>query len=459
MSAGPLVDHFKLTLASGDRVEALGPLLHYERVGNRAEWGVAPLLSYRSEPDLELEGIDLFYPICTYHRFGSEYRLQLFQIISFSGGQTQAEAPVKRTSVFPFYFQQHSRDTNLNYTAVVPFYGEIKHRFYRDDIKFVMFPLYVQTRKKDVVTDNYLFPIFHRRHGETLSGWQVWPLAGYEHKGVTAITNSVGELETVGGHKRFFALWPLFFNQTTGIGTDNQERFQAVLPLYTWQRSPKRDSTTWLWPLITYTNDRKRKYREWDTPWPLIVFARGEGKTANRVWPFFSQVQSTNLESDFYLWPIYKHNRLKAEAVERERTRILFYLYSDTIDKSPGPGPAKMHRTDLWPLFTAWRDQAGSERLQVLALLEPFFPKNGKIERNYSPLWSIWRSEKNGETHAASQSFLWNLYRLDTAPTMRKCSLLFGLFQYYSGPEGRSWRLFYLPLGKAKGAGVTQSKG
>ena len=63
------------------------------------------------------------------------------------------------------YFQQRSSDPALNYTAVVPFYGHLENRFFRDEISFVMFPLYVRSRKSDVVTDNYLFPFFHLRHG------------------------------------------------------------------------------------------------------------------------------------------------------------------------------------------------------------------------------------------------------------------------------------------------------
>ena len=38
--------------------------------------------------------------------------------------------------------------------------------------RFILFPLYVQSRKRDLVTDNYLFPIFHSRHGDKLKGWQ-----------------------------------------------------------------------------------------------------------------------------------------------------------------------------------------------------------------------------------------------------------------------------------------------
>ncbi len=43
-------------------------------------------------------------------------------------------------------------------------------------------------------------------------------------------------LQHNGGHDNFFALWPIYFNQTTGIGTDNPEKIwvrSAVLPAIT----------------------------------------------------------------------------------------------------------------------------------------------------------------------------------------------------------------------------------
>ena len=73
-----------------------------------------------------------------------------------------------------------------------------------------------------------------------MHGWQFWPLVGARHKVVTTLTNGFGEIETVGGHDKYFALWPIHFWQNTGIGTDNPEKFRANLPLYTYTRSPKR---------------------------------------------------------------------------------------------------------------------------------------------------------------------------------------------------------------------------
>jgi hypothetical protein len=103
-------------------------------------------------------------------------------------------------------------------------------------------------------------------------------------------------------------------------------------------------------------------------------------------------------------------------------------------------------------LFTHRKDLNGNTRLQVLAIIESILPNNKSIERNYSPLWSIWVSEKNARTGANSQSLLWNLYRRDATPDSKKCSLLFGLFQYQFSPDGRRWRLFYIPFGSGRRA-------
>jgi hypothetical protein len=472
ISAGPFAQEYSLTLAPGWRREGWGPLLNYEEEGSQVQWGMAPLYSVTYDSGVDWEEIDFLYPLFTLDRFGQEYRIQFLQVLSFAGGQSQRGTKARRFTLFPLYFQQRSENPQENYTAVFPFYGELQNRLMRDNIRFVLFPVYAQSRKKDVVTDNVLFPVFHLRRGDALRGWQFWPLYGEEHKGITTRTNSAGDFETVGGHDKRFVLWPFFFNQHTEVGTTNEGVYRVLLPFFSMLRSPRRDSTTVLWPLFTVTDDREKQYREWDAPWPLVVFARGEGKTANRVWPLFGEAQSPTLESDFYLWPLYKYNRFHSDAVERDRVRIGFFLYSDITERglSPandgvgaepvavakGKGAGPLRRTDLWPLFTARIDHQGNQRFQMLEPVEPMLPNNKSIERNYSPVWSLWRSEKTAKTGATSESVFWNLYRYDTTPATKKGSLLFGLFQYQSTPEGKQWRLFYVPV--TKGAASRESR-
>jgi hypothetical protein len=473
VEAGPLFSEFPLTLTSGYRREAAGPLYYSQQTGPQWQWALPPLFACTRTPEVDWTEVEFLYPIMTYRWFGGEYRLQIVEFLSIAGGRSMSEIGTKRCTIFPFYFQQRSADTNLNYTALAPIYGDLKNRLFRDEIRFLLFPLYSKTRKKDVVTDNYLFPIFDVRRGDHLTGWQIWPLAGVEHKAPTLWTNSLDEAETVGGHDHYFAAWPFYFHNRDGLGTTNGETSTTVAPFYSQTRSAARDETSFGWPLgYNVIEDRKKKYEEHDLFWPLFVFAHGE-KRVTRIFPFYSQAHyrggggsisglfdmslgdttntpppaKSDLESDFYLWPVYKFNRLESAPLERRRTRILLFLYSDTTEKNAETG-SRFHRTDFWPFYTYRQDREGNRRWQAFALLEPFFPNSRSITREYSQIWSVWRCEENRKTGAASQSLLWNLYRREESPQSKKCSLLFGVFQYQSGPEGRRWRVCHVTVGK-----------
>jgi hypothetical protein len=443
--AGPLFDQFSLTLDSGRRTEAAGPFFYSQQKESEKIWATPPLFSHEIDPVVESREDDFLYPLLTYESYGTEYRWQLFQLLSFAGGQEPNGNGQKRFTLFPLYFQQWSPDANENYAALFPIYGHINGRLFRDKIFFVMFPIYSQTQKGDVITDNYLYPFFHLRHGDGLHGWQFWPLIGSEHKSVTTKTNGFGDTETVGGHDKFFAFWPFYFKMTDDIGTDDPEKSWGVLPLYMQTRSPLRDSTSVLWPFFCWIDERGQKYREWQGPWPFVIFTRGEGKTTSRVWPLFSRSRNNIKESDSYLWPLYQFHRLHADPLDQRRTRVMVYLYEDMVEKNVQTG-AERRRVDAWPLFTYYRDFNGNNRLQILAPLEPILPFNRGLERNWSPLWSIWRSENNPKAGTRSQSLFWNLYRRDTTPASKKCSLLFGLFQYQSDAATKNLRLFYVSI-------------
>jgi hypothetical protein len=447
LHAGPLFDKFDLTLATGQRTEAAGPFYYSEQHDTQHTWGMPPLFVYDEDPATESEKFIFAYPLISYIRYGSQSRLQFGQLLSFGGGSTQQETNRQRVTVFPFFFLQRSPLPSESYVAVLPFYGHLKNRLFRDEVFWIMFPFYIQSRKADVVTDNYVYPFYDVRRGNGLHGWQFWPFYGTEHKDVTTKTNGFGDIQTIGGHDNLFVLWPFYFQQKAGIGTDNPEWTEGSIPAFALSRSPKRDSTTVLWPFFSRIDDRERKYREWELPWPFVVFARGEGKTAARVFPFYGRAHSAFLESDFYMWPVYKYNRVHGESVDRSRTRIFFFLYSDVRQKNPETGAA-LHRVDFWPLYTYHRELNGNTRLQVLALLEPFLPQSTSVEREYAPLWSLWRAERNPKTGAASQSLLWNLYRHETTPRSEQRSLFFGLYQSRSDADGKHVRLCYIPLKK-----------
>ena len=443
--AGPLFDDSPLVSGMGHRTEALGPLFYYQKEDSEKTWALPPFYSHNVDPVVPMKEDDFLYPLLTYERFGSQYRWQLIQLISWAGGEDPDSLKNKRTTLFPFYFHQRSTNPDKDYTAFFPFYGHLKDRLFRDRISFVMFPIYGESKKRDIVTDNYFYPFFHLRHGNGLHGWQLWPLYGAEHKVVTYRTNSWGETETNGGYNKYFALWPIHFWQDNGIGTANPEKIRAEIPFYYIQRSPMRDSTSVLWPFFDWIEDREKKYHEWEGPYPFVVIARGEGKTTTRFFPLFSFAHTRASESDFVLWPLYKFNGAQGESLDRRRTRILFYLFQNTVDRNKETGKDK-RRVDLWPLFVYHKAFNGNSRLQLVAPLESFVPDNRGIERNWSPLWSVWRSEKDVVRDAGSQSLLWNLYHHDRSPEAKNFSLLFGVFQYQSNAERSRIRLLFIPV-------------
>jgi hypothetical protein len=441
---GPLAHHFKLTLEDGERIEAVGPIFSHERSTGHEQWAFTPFLTYRRDRLIDSEEMDILYPFITYDRSGEEYKWRFFLMTTISGGRRQEEQS-RRFTLFPIVFSQWTREGPLEYFAVFPLGGTIRDRLNRDEMRFWLFPLYAQTRKRDMVTENYLYPIFHVRRGEGLRGWQFWPLMGHETKVPGVSTNGWGDVELVPGHRKDFVLWPLHFRHDLGLGTTNETRYRIWLPVYAEQRSPARDSTTWLWPFFTYTDDRAQQFREWDMPWPLVVFARGEGKTVNRVWPLYSRARSRTLESNFYLWPIYKYNRSHSAVHDRERTRWLFFLYSQTSLTYLETGE-KERRWDFWPFYSRWQEADGRERLQVFSILEPLLPRNEAIERNYSSVWSVWRTEKDPARGRSSRSLFWNIYRRDVMPGARSWSAMFGLVRYEAGDEGRKLRILHVPV-------------
>jgi len=442
---GPLYHEFGLTLESGRRREMLGPFWSAQETADGKQWAVPPLISYERVESTGWEQFDFLYPLFTRRRVGEEWRAQFFQLFSIAGGGTVETNVARRFTVFPFYFQQRSSDPTENYTALLPFYGHLQNRFSRDSMTVVGFPLYLRSWRKDVRTDNYLFPFVHVREGSGLHGWQALPLAGHEHKEITTFTNIYGENETVAGHDKWFALWPLVAGHKTGIGTAAAETNVVALPFYTSLRSAARDQTTWLWPFFTSTEDRENDFREWAGPWPFFTKASGAGRQGVRFWPLFGRIRKPKITTEFMLWPLYKRSVIHSPPLHRKRTRIGFLVYTDLTERNLETGTEKK-RLDVWPLFARRQGADGSWRLQIFAPLEPWLAGNSSVQRNYSPLWSVWRQESNPAMGRSSASLLWNTYRRETDGERRKCSILFGLFKYQASPEGSDLRLFYIPI-------------
>lgn len=441
---GPLFSRVGLTFDEGYRIQALGPIFNREVGVKYDQWGISPLVTRHYDHETDNLSIDFIWKVAEYDRMGPEYRFAFLQFFNFSGGRTLQEENDKKFTLFPFYFQNRSANPERDYTAVFPFYGNIHSRLFRDEVKWVMAPFYVETRKKDVVTRNVPLPLVHFRSGDNLRGWQFWPLIGDEYKGVTQVTNVLGEVRLVAPHEKSFFLWPIFMERRSGIGTREEDWQRTFLPFYYLRRSSGRNVTTALWPFFSYTDDLEREYKEWGMPYPVVVFARGPGKNAARFWPIYGQARNDTIKTRFVLMPIYRSKEVTSENLHRKRWGIAYFIYDHVDELNTETGQVYKRRNQL-PLFAYNKRIDGTEYLQIFALLEPILPNSDTLYRTLSPLWSIWRTEKNENTGKKTHSFLWNLFRREKTPTTKKTSFLLGLFQHESNEDGKSLRLLFLP--------------
>lgn len=452
--AGPLWASAPLVLEDGQQVQAFGPIWEVESREDQDKWALRPFLSHRFNRAEDHDQWHVLYPLITHNRFGTEWRTQILQWINWGGGEDSQDGAETKQTIFPLYFRKKSPNPEESYWALIPIYGTLKNRLFKKEIHVVFFPLYARTERGDATTHNFLYPFFHLRRGEHLRGFQIFPLLGIERKESQRRIDHWGEPVVDPGHFKAQAAWPLLFYENRGLGTEAPERERIVFPIFRSLRSPDRDATTVLWPFFNHIVDREKGYEEWQLPWPFLVFANGEGKTVRRVFPFFSVARNETHRSSFFLWPLFKRNRVVDPPLDRQRDRIFFSLFSNTRLTNTQTGATQVRRS-IWPLFTTVRDDQGRSRTSALSIMEPLFPTDRDLAWNYSALWTLWKSERNPVTDQARQSALWNLYERERQQESRRTSFLFGLFQRERNETGTSTRIFYLP--KIENEGFTPS--
>ncbi len=423
----------------------LGPLFHYAEKEQTKQYGVRPLFFIKKDARADTTEVDILYPLATYRREGKEKRLQILQLFSIKSEAPTIGPREEGVTLFPFIFYKKSEEEKKGYFALFPFYGTLRDKFGRDEIRFYLFPLYSTARRKDVISRNYFWPFVSVSRGEKQRSFRVWPFYGFSEK--------------QGSYSKRFILWPFIMWQRTGLDSENPKELFTVLPFYARMVSKEREYTSILWPFFSHVVDRKREYSQWNLPFPIFSYASGIGRQTFRLWPLFGRDQRPGRYSFFLLWPVYIYTESEDREVSSIRHRFLFVLYSDLKQERRRDGLSR-RRLDMWPLFTYRREEDGSRSFQLLSILAPLLPGLKGIERNLSPLWALYRYRQDAEGNV-THSLLWHLiYRergagysrweilgplltLETKEKESSFSILKGLFGF-GRKEGRSYlRLFY----------------
>jgi hypothetical protein len=417
--------------------------------------------------------MDIAWPLVSWRKHaGAESgssTLSLFPLWYSNASEAADFQTTSRRMLLPFYYQGSTRQSgppdtsylvifpfwwNLNHHnlffpvywadpgdsfACFPFYGQFNNFFDIKKIRFVLWPLWLDSQQDDV--HNYFapWPLLGVSADETtrkLCGGRLWPLAG----GFQSAANG----------PRYFWLWPLgqYKHFTSGPmknGTLNmclpfwfrfthpQRQIAYYFPAGGYSVSKKQKSVAWFWPLYSQSEATSPTSAGWKILW--FGAQRQTGPNGRDKFTLLNLFAWDNVpgksEYQTIFWPVYQHfsDRMEyAKAPEksyvRNRTYLVpFYYARETVSDD---GKRETHHT-LWPL-ASWSDNAEAHAFNLLKL----FPceRGDAVARNWEPLWTGYGTYQNKKTGVSEKRILGPLYsaRTDSVQDSTEVNALF--FQY-----------------------------
>ncbi|PLY00259.1 MAG: hypothetical protein C0624_12435 [Desulfuromonas sp.] len=386
----PLLDYRSSELVDYHCLHLFGPLFKFEAKESEYEWALRPLWYHATLPDQEVSLDEFVYPL--YQRTRTP---EATKSVTFNLFRAESSPDEESFSLYPLLFYRRSEQRG-NEFALFPLAGHLEKRLGRRKIDFALFPLYSRTlRYEGAVTHNLLWPIFHIKHGpDNESGWGIWPLYGQGQRDRS--------------YRERFVAWPFVVLRDEYRDGVFVPARRSYFPFYIRQLDEDFVETTLLWPFLAYRENTDEAYREWDIPWPLVRISRGEGKHVNRFLPFYADETYRRIHKRWIVWPVYKFEEMWTPDYDRNRHRVLFFLYDSLKETDPQSGELQRQHTALWPLMSFVRHGQVRE-LRVLSLLDPIFPERPPLERNWEPLWRLFARRWDPYGNSALTVF-WNLY-------------------------------------------------
>ena len=363
----------------------------------------------------------LFYPFFTWQKQGDDRYFSFFSLVNIGRYTDPGQPTFHDFDVWPFYFSRDTGEPVESYHALFPLGGTLKHRFGKDRIHFVLFPLYSEVEDNGAHTTHAPWPFLRFIDGAGHHGFEFWPLFGHQGR--------------AGDYDRRFYLWPLFYRSAKYLSEPQPTVNLGFLPFYARETAPGFIDETYVWPFFGYTHRTEPyRYDEQRYFWPLFVQGHGDQRSVNRWAPFYTHSRIKGYDKTWVAWPVYRHTQWEDAGIAEEKTQLLYFLYWSLTQRSTtNPAAAPAHKTHVWPLLSSWDNGAGRRQLQLLSPFEVFFANNEPIRQLYTPLVALYRYEQNapGDTR---HSVLFNLVSWRKSP-LEKEFHLGPLFSRRSTPE------------------------
>ena len=381
----------RLEDANGDvRGRGLGPILERTVSAEGARLSaVRPFYCGGADGKAERWFEEILWPLATTRRFLSERDTRVL-LAYYKRFNVKEQRGRYHFHVLPLYF--HGRDkAGQGYAALFPVAGSIHEFLGQDEMSFFLFPLWSYSSINSVKTHNVLWPIYSRTKGKGISRFRVFPFYGYARHRAKFEKGFVG--------------WP-FYTWARYTYPDAQGRGYIVFPL--WGRFKMPDQEAWLIlpPLFRFSRGERMDYSY--APWPFFQRSRGYIERLY-LWPIWGRRTMAGVRSSFFLWPIFRSERVDRGATIRRRFWALPVIFSQVdIRRAAGDEPARtvMRHHRVWPLVS-YRQEENTRRLRLLEL----WPLWGAspVERNWAPFWTLFTWTKVGQN--ADTEVLWGLVR------------------------------------------------
>jgi len=431
LNLAPLVVYEEEPRTESTRLELFGPLFRWERAGAEMGFTLAPLWDWRQGPDRR-EAYFL-YPLGRYLQTEAATR---FNLAPWGTVREELPAGAQAFQFFPVFWGRTA--AGEPYGGVFPLYGVFKERFGREEIRFVLWPLFSTSRGEGSRHYKVLWPFFSYSTGRE-EAFTVWPF--------------YGRIIKAGEYEKYYALWPFIHRQRLNLDTDTPRTLEAYLPFYLEDAKPGRRLVGYGYPFFSHYTQEEGHYEQWDTPWPLVVRGEGENFRVRAYRPFYYRREKGTEQETHILWPLYAHLREEeAGSLEIFRRYLALSMYHLRVQAS-GDWEEK-HR--MWPLFyyTGAPGVRQAHLPEVLPLDDPGWA------RLFGPWVYLWSREESGG--CVRGRALWGLYRWEAGPeyslwelgflasrhataTSSTFRLLSGLVTLERQGSNRRLRLLYLP--------------
>lgn len=435
-------------------IERAGPLFSKEldAEGSVRMRAFRPFFIEFLDPEKATRDAYFLYPLFRKHTSPKGVRWSLFNLIQKRDEIDDDRS--KRFRIFPIFSSDYSEEEDGNKKSVFPVQGGLSHFLGKDSVSWFLFPFHLKSRKGDDTSYVFFWPFFQFQKGPQSGGRFFFPFCGHFWK--------------EGQYKKHYFLWPLCYNQSLRLHTEDPLYRHGILPFYTFEKSKKLESACFLWPFFGYTHKTEPYYHETRLLWPIFVQGRGEIKYVNRCAPFYTHSRFKDNEKWWYAWPCLRVKHWKEGGLNVSQSQILYFLMWSNKQRHPDSAtPFLAHKTHIWPLVSMWDNGEGKKQFQIFSPFESLFPHNVIIRKLYTPLFALYRYEKQAyaQGHAHCHRFFFNALVVHHAPQEKSLSLgpvlafkrddtgaslelCKGLFGIHNKNGKRQLRLFWLRLGR-----------